>query len=125
MTDPLKTGTVRDPSRITIDRGGSSVARIVASREDEAKLIARAESLIGQGDVAGARGFLERAVAGGSARAAFLLAETYDWRTLRALQVYGVRGDTQRALELYGVASKGGIDKAKERMSVLEGAESP
>ena len=58
----------------------------------------------------------------GSARAAFLLAETYHWRALRALQVYGVRGDTKKALELYGVASRGGIDNAKERMSALEGA---
>jgi hypothetical protein len=87
-------------------------------------LIARAEFLIGQGDVSGARRFLERAVEGHSARAAFLLAETYDARILRALQVYGVRGDTQRALELYKVASDGGIDKAKERISALK-AENP
>jgi hypothetical protein len=125
MTDRLKTVTVRDPLRMTIDRGGSSISTIVASAVDEAKLIARAQFLIGQGDVAGARHFLERAVEGGSAQAAFLLAETYDWRTLRALQVYGVRGDTKRALELYGAASEGGIDKAKERISALEGAESP
>jgi hypothetical protein len=40
------------------------------------------------------------------------------------MQVYGVRGDTHRALELYKMASEGGIDKAKERMSALK-AESP
>ena len=107
-TDRLKTVTVPDPVQMTIDR-----------------LIARGEFLIGQGDVAGARRFLERAVEGDSARAAFLLAETYDSRILRTLQVYGVRGDTQKALELYGVAAEGGIDKAKERMSALKGAESP
>jgi len=119
-TDRLKTVTVPDPLQMTIGRGGSSIFAT-----DEARLIARAEFLIGQGDVAGARRFLERAVEGHSARAAFLLAETYDSRILRTLQVYGVRGDTQRALELYGVASEGGIDKAKERMSALKGAESP
>src|SRR5438552_1251977 len=97
----------------------------MASAADEAKLIARAQFLIRQGDVAGARRFLERAFEGGSARAAYLLAETYDWQILRAQQVYGARGDTQRALELYGVASQGGIDKAKERISALKGAEGP
>ena len=105
---------------MTVDRGASSTFTT-----DEARLIARAEFLIGQGDVAGARRFLERAVEGHSARAAFLLAETYDSRILRTLQVYGVRGDTQKALELYGVASDGGIDKAKERISALKGAERP
>ena len=119
-TERLKTVTVPDPLQMTIGRGGSSIFAT-----DEARLIARAEFLIGQGDVGGARRFLERAVEGHSARAAFLLAETYDLRILRTLQVYGVRGDTQRALELYGVASEGGIDKAKERMSALKGAESP
>ena len=81
--------------------------------------------MIAQGDVAGARRFLERAFDGGSARAAFLLAETYDWRSLRALQVYGIKGDIQKALELYGVALQSGIDKARERISALQGSESP
>ena len=125
MTDRPRTVTVRDPLRMTIDRGDNSISTIVASAADEAKLIARAQFLIRQGDVAGARRFLERAFEGGSARAAYLLAETYDWQILRAQQVYGARGDTQRALELYGVASQGGIDKAKERISALKGAEGP
>jgi len=125
MTDRPRTVTGRDPLRMTIDRGDGSISTIVASAADEAKLIARAQFLIRQGDVAGARHFLERAFEGGSARAAYLLAETYDWQILRAQQVYGARGDTQRALELYGVASQGGIDKAKERISALKGAEGP
>jgi hypothetical protein len=123
-TDRSKTVSAPEPSRTAVDRGGGSVSTIAASAADEARLIARAEFLIGQGDVAGARRFLERAVEGHSARAAFLLAETYDSRILRTLQVYGVRGDTQRALELYKVASDGGIDKAKERISALK-AENP
>jgi hypothetical protein len=130
-TTNIRTGPVMadrlsapEPSRTTVDRGGGSTSTIATSAVDEARLIARAEFLIGQGDVAGARRFLERAVEGQSARAAFLLAETYDARILRTMQVYGVRGDTHRALELYKMASEGGIDKAKERMSALK-AESP
>ena len=114
-TDRMATVTKRDPSTSTV----------VALAVDEAKWMARAQFLIGQGDVAGARHFLERVAEGGSANAAFLLAETYDWRMLRALQVYGVRGDTKRAMDLYGMALAGGIDKAKERISALERAESP
>ena len=121
-TNRLTSATAPDPSKMTIGRGGSSISAMGTSAVDEARLIARAQFLTGQGDVATARHFLERAVGAGSARAAFLLAETYDWRALRALQVFGVRGDTKKALELYGVASRGGIDNAKERMSALEGA---
>jgi hypothetical protein len=124
VADRLKTASAPEPLRVTTDRGGGSISTTVASAAEEARLIARAESLIGQGDVAAARRFLERAVEGQSARAAFLLAETYDARILRTLQVYGVRGDTHRALELYKMALDGGIDKAKERMSALR-AESP
>jgi hypothetical protein len=124
-TDRMATVTKQDPLRVTIGRSDSSTSTVVASAVDEAKWMARAQFLIGQGDVAGARHFLERVVEGGSANAAFLLAETYDWRMLRALQVYGVRGDTKRAMDLYGIALAGGIDKAKERISALERAESP
>ena len=122
-TDRPTNATAPDPSKTTIGRAGKSMSAIGTSAVDEAKLVARAQFLIEQGDVAGARQFLERAVEGGSAQAAFLLAETYDWRILRALQVYGVRGDTKKALELYGLASRSGIDNAKERISALEGAE--
>jgi hypothetical protein len=124
VADRQKTASAPEPLRVTTDRGGGSISTTVASAAEEARLIVRAEALIGQGDVAAARRFLERAVEGQSARAAFLLAETYDARILRTLQVYGVRGDTHRALELYKMALDGGIDKAKERMSALR-AESP
>ena len=124
-TDRMATVIKRDPSRVTIGRSDNSTSRVVALAVDEAKWMARAQFLIGQGDVAGARHFLERVAEGGSANAAFLLAETYDWRMLRALQVYGVRGDTKRAMDLYGMALEGGIDKAKERISALERGESP
>jgi hypothetical protein len=67
------------------------------SSEEEAKLIARAESLIEQFDFANARLFLANAWEKRSARAAFMMAETYDGQILRSLQAYGVRGDAQRS----------------------------
>ena len=121
-TGQVRTITVQESLPTIIDRDSSPISSTMAAAVDETRLIARAQFLIGQGDVAAARQFLQRAVAGGSARAAFLLAETYDWRVLQALQVFGVIGDTKKALEFYGLASRGGIDNAKERMSALESA---
>ena len=89
------------------------------SSAEEAKLVARAESLIKQFDFASARLLLAYALEKGSARAAFLMAETYDWQILRSLQAYGVRGDAQRAREFYQLAAAAGIEKARERVEAL------
>lgn len=92
--------------------------RAISSAE-ESKLVARAESLIKQFDFAGARLLLAYAYEKGSARAAFMMAETYDWQILRSLQAYGVRGDAQRAWEFYQLAAVAGIEKARERVEAL------
>ncbi len=63
---------------------------------------------------------LEHALERGSARAAFMMAETYDWRTLRAMQAYGVRGDAEKARELYELAAVAGIEQARERLEALK-----
>jgi hypothetical protein len=90
------------------------------SSAEEAKLVARAESLIKQFDFASARLLLAHALEKGSARAAFMMAETYDWQILRSLQAYGVRGDAQRAREFYQLAAAAGIEKAQERVEALQ-----
>jgi prefoldin subunit 5 len=95
------------------------------SSTDEARLVARAESLIKQSDFSGARLLLEHALEKGSARAAFMMAETYDWRTLRSLQAYGVRGDPERARELYELAAVAGIEQARERLEALKSSSPP
>jgi hypothetical protein len=90
------------------------------SSAEEAKLIARAETLIKQFDFANARLFLANALEKGSARAAFMMAETYDGRILRSLQAYGVRSDAQKAREFYQMAAAAGIEKARERAEALQ-----
>ena len=90
------------------------------SSAEEAKLVARAESLIKQFDFASARLLLAYALEKGSARAAFLMAQTYDWQMLRSSQAYGVRGDAQRAREFYQLAAAAGIEKARERVEALQ-----
>ncbi|HTE99459.1 MAG TPA: Spy/CpxP family protein refolding chaperone, partial [Bradyrhizobium sp.] len=90
------------------------------SSAEEAKFVARAESLIKQFDFVGARLLLGPALEKGSARAAFMMAETYDQQILRSLQAYGVRGDAQMAREFYQLAAAAGIEKARERVEALQ-----
>src|SRR6267378_6877107 len=95
------------------------------SPADEARLIARAVSLIKRYDFSGARLILEHALQQGSAPAAFLMAETYDKRMLRAIRAYRVRGDAEKARELYGLAAVAGIEPARERLESLKSSSPP
>ena len=86
---------------------------------EAAHLIARAKSLLSQGNIVGARIVLERAVEMGSAKASFAIAETYDPRILSHWNVYGTRGDILKAREYYTRAVAGGIEEAKDRLTSL------
>src|ERR1700730_4552869 len=115
---------VVEPSR-PLARPRQSQPTSSISSADEARIIARSEFLIKQSDFSGARLLLEYAVEKGSARAAFLMAEPYDWRMLRSTQAYGVRLDAEKAQELYELAAAAGIEKARERLEALKSHSSP
>ena len=83
------------------------------------RLIARASALLGQGDIGAARIVLERASETGSAKASFMLAETYDPAILSAWGTYGTRGEVTKARELYAKAHAGGIPEAKDGFDAL------
>lgn len=87
---------------------------------DEQRLLARATELLRQADISGARPLLEHALAHGSARAAFMLAETYDARVLQSWRARGISGDLAKARELYEQAQAGGIEDAKARIEALK-----
>jgi thioredoxin-like negative regulator of GroEL len=87
---------------------------------DEQRLLARANALLRQADISGARPLLEHAREHGSARAAFMLAETYDARVLQSWGARGIFGDLAKARELYEWAQAGGIGDAKERIEALK-----
>ena len=118
--DDAVVGSSRPPAQPSQSQPTSAI-----SSADEARLVDRAESLIKRSDFAGARLLLEHASEKGSARAAFMLAETFDWRMLRSLQAYGVRGDTERARKLYELAAVAGIEKARERLEALKSSSPP
>jgi hypothetical protein len=86
----------------------------------ELKLLARANALLRQADISGARPLLEHALERGSARAAFMLAETYDARVLQSWRARGISGDLTKARELYERAQAGGIEDARERIETLK-----
>ena len=81
--------------------------------------MARANGLLAQGDISGARIVLERAMEMGSAGASFAIAETYDPRVLSGWETYGTRGDAAKAREFYAKAAASGIEEAKDRLESL------
>src|SRR5882724_767688 len=104
----------------SIERSTPASAASSRSTVDEQRLLARANALLRQVDISGARLLLEYALERGSARAAFMLAETYDARVLRSWRALGVSGDLTKARELYARAQAGGIEDAKERIETLK-----
>jgi hypothetical protein len=103
-----------------IERSTPASAASSRSTVDEQRLLARVNALLRQVDISGARLLLEYALERGSARAAFMLAETYDARVLRSWRALGVSGDLTKARELYARAQAGGIEDAKERIETLK-----
>jgi hypothetical protein len=86
---------------------------------EAARLMARASTLLAQGNIGAARIVLERAAETGSAQANFMLAETYDPVILSMWGTYGTRGEATKARELYAKAHAGGIEEAKNRFDAL------
>jgi hypothetical protein len=76
---------------------------------------ARVEELLRNGDIAGARLYLEHL----GAAVAFRLAETYDPERLAAWQAVGIPADPMKARELYERALAGGVIEAQERLDRL------
>jgi len=97
---------------------------------DTRDVVAKAWALIQQGDMKGGQLALEQPVADGNARAAFLLAATYDpnrhraWRRdpkLRsALEKSELRPDSTKARELYARAAAAGHAQARARAEALK-----
>ena len=93
---------------------------IVAIGPEEAeKLYRRAEGLVADGDFAGARLLLERAVEAGHAGAIFMLASTYDPNVLGKVSALGIKGEPDKAKALYQQALAAGIDDSNGRLSAL------
>jgi hypothetical protein len=84
-----------------------------------ASLLRRADTLIASGDVAAARLVLRRAADAGDARAAMMLAGTYDPAILEKLGVHGFVPDVAMARSWYEKAKKLGSAEAPQRLEML------
>jgi hypothetical protein len=104
---PVKAATVTTKSTVAI------------GPEEAEKLYRRAEGLVADGDFAGARLLLERAVEAGHAGAIFMLASTYDPNVLGKVKALGMTGEPDKAKALYQQALAAGIDDSTGRLSAL------
>jgi hypothetical protein len=84
---------------------------------DVPRLLGRARSLFGLGDIAGARLILQHAAAGNDPAALSALAETYDPLVLKARHVLGLKGDPDAACALYQQASFQRMKLAQTRLA--------
>ncbi len=91
-----------------------TAAPLLTSAEE--RDVGRAEELLRIGNIAGGRLVLEHVLRDGNPIVAFKLAETYDPRRLQAWRVFGVRGDAQKARELYKQAHAGGVQQAEAQL---------
>ncbi len=86
-----------------------------STAQTDEQQFARVEELLRNGDIAGARLYLEHL----GAAVAFRLAETYDPERLAAWQAVGIPADHRKARELYERALAGGVIEARERLDRL------
>jgi outer membrane biosynthesis protein TonB len=84
-----------------------------------ASSLRRADALFASGDLAAARLVLRRAADAGDARAAMMLAETYDPAILEKLGVHGIMPDLAMARGWYEKAKKFGATEATQRLELL------
>lgn len=90
------------------------------SRSLEASMLRRANNLLRDGDVAGARLLFEHLATQGSKHAAFALGRTYDKVFLDQIFVLGLEPDHESAAKWYREAVKLGHNDAATRLSQLE-----
>jgi TPR repeat protein len=86
---------------------------------DTGPLMTRGQALLGQGDVAGARLFFERAAEQGDGAAMMALGRTYDPIELRRLGVLGLKSDANRAMQWYRSAATAGDANAQQSIGRL------
>lgn len=91
-------------------------------RDEQDALLARVDGLLRQGDVGSARAILNRLVRENNARAAFILAQSYDPKLQSQARIIGMRPDADLARQLYAQALRGGVSEAQPAMAALEPA---
>jgi hypothetical protein len=97
----------------------ASPGQAASPSDREKRLVDRAEALLKEHDISGARLLLERAAQAGSSRAIFLLAQTYDPNRLAQWHIRGVAGDAEKARDFYARAQAAGFVEAGQRSPAI------
>jgi hypothetical protein len=117
----LRSDPAPPPSAAPLGRGLATAAlKIGAPSEQAARFFALGLVALADGDVAGARAFLDRAADEGDTRALMVLGDTYDPATLTRLGAVGIRGDASRARDYYARALAAGVVAARQRIAALD-----
>ena len=120
VPEPVPNSLIAQTAEAVGTTGSAQPAAADAQNNPEAaRLMARASTLLAQGNIGAARIVLERAAETGSPQASFMLAETYDPIILSMWGTYGTRGEAAKARQLYAKAHAGGIEEAKNRFDAL------
>lgn len=88
--------------------------------DELATLLKRAQGLLDIGDLAGARLLLERAADAHEAKAAFILAQTYDPAVLGTMDARSIAPDPAAARLWYEKAAQFGSQEAQQRLGQLQ-----
>lgn len=117
----LRSDPTSNSSAAPLGRGLAEAAlKIGAPSEQAARFFALGLVALADGDVAGARAFLDRAADEGDTRALMVLGDTYDPATLTRLGAVGIRGDAARARDYYARALAAGVGAARQRIATLD-----
>jgi hypothetical protein len=87
--------------------------------EEIATMLTRGQTMLENGDIAGARLLLQRAAEAGDQTAAMALAASFDPVVMKDLGVRGVEADVEKARYWYGKASQFGSKEAPKRLESL------
>ncbi|MDX2264701.1 MAG: hypothetical protein NW215_06990 [Hyphomicrobiales bacterium] len=88
---------------------------------EETALLSRASQMLKNADVAAARLLFEHLARRGSARAAFMMGQTYDQEFLNTMFVKGLKGDIEKAKAWYRKSVELGGGEAQARLSAIGG----
>ena len=117
----LRSDPAPPSSAAPLGRGLAEAAlKTGAPSEQAARFFALGLVALADGDVAGARAFLDRAADEGDTRALMVLGDTYDPATLTRLGAVGIRGDAARARDYYARALTAGVAAARQRIAALD-----
>ena len=90
--------------------------------QQAATLMQRAEALVANGDVTAARLILQRLAQGKDARAAYLLAKTYDPAVMRELGIIGIKPEPEKAKAWYEQAQSWGLPETERQLQARSSA---